>query len=343
MPDKPQDGEEGEVGARGMCQDNEHGDSVPLTAPHLAIGCYKIVFRAPQGAHFPEYAGSAWRGALGHALKRALCITHAPVCKTCLLYHACGYAYVFETPPPLHTSKMRRYDAVPHPFLLNVVEDQHIAPDDTYPLGLMLVGRANAHLGYLIHALAEAGRRGVGTGRQSLILEQVAQKTDAGRDTIIYTAGGTLGAHAPQEWPCPPVPSQVRMLFETPLRLRRQETYLGPTTLRFADLFGALLRRISMLTYFHSETPLVTDFAGLVRAAEGIGFTETEFVWQDWTRYSGRQKTLLEMGGVIGSADLVGSDIAPFWPYLWLGQWVHVGKGTSMGLGRYRLESTASL
>ncbi len=326
-----------------MCRDNEHTDSAPPATPHLAVGSYKIVFQAPQGAHFPEYAGSAWRGALGHALKRALCITHAPVCKTCLLYHACGYAYVFETPPPVHAGKMRRYDAVPHPFLLNVVEDQHVAPGDTYPVGLTLVGRANAHLGYLIHALAEAGRRGVGTGRQPLILEYVAQKTSAECDTTIYAAGGTLEAHAPSEWPCPPVPSRVRVLFETPLRLRRQETYLGPTTLGFADLFGALLRRISMLTYFHSDTPLVTDFAGLARAAEGIGFSKTELVWQDWTRYSSRQKTLLEMGGVIGSADLVGQDILPFWPYLWLGQWVHAGKGTSMGLGRYRLENAASL
>jgi CRISPR/Cas system endoribonuclease Cas6 (RAMP superfamily) len=27
-----------------------------------------------------------------------------------------------------------------------------------------------------------------------------------------------------------------------------------------------------------------------------------------------------------------------FWPYLWLGQWTHAGKGTSMGMGAYTIQ-----
>ena len=44
------------------------------------------------------------------------------------------------------------------------------------------------------------------------------------------------------------------------------------------------------------------------------------------------------MGGVVGSFDLAGAALGPFWPVLWLGQWTHAGKGCSMGLGRYVLE-----
>ena len=44
------------------------------------------------------------------------------------------------------------------------------------------------------------------------------------------------------------------------------------------------------------------------------------------------------MGGLVGSFELAGPDIEPFWPLLWLGQWTHAGKGSSMGLGRYVLE-----
>lgn len=32
-------------------------------------------------------------------------------------------------------------------------------------------------------------------------------------------------------------------------------------------------------------------------------------------------------------------DLAPFWPYLVFGQWAHVGKDATFGLGRYRLET----
>ena len=44
------------------------------------------------------------------------------------------------------------------------------------------------------------------------------------------------------------------------------------------------------------------------------------------------------MGGVVGSFDLAGATLGPFWPVLLLGQWTHAGKGCSMGLGRYVLE-----
>ena len=30
---------------------------------------------------------------------------------------------------------------------------------------------------------------------------------------------------------------------------------------------------------------------------------------------------------------------AAFWPYLVFGQWTHVGGGTTVGLGRYRIEA----
>lgn len=43
------------------------------------------------------------------------------------------------------------------------------------------------------------------------------------------------------------------------------------------------------------------------------------------------------MSGIVGRAELSGEALAACLPLLWLGQWLHVGKGTSMGLGRYVL------
>ena len=42
------------------------------------------------------------------------------------------------------------------------------------------------------------------------------------------------------------------------------------------------------------------------------------------------------MGGVVGTMTYEG-EIGEFLPLLVLGSWVNVGKGTSLGLGRYAL------
>jgi hypothetical protein len=127
-------------------------------------------------------------------------------------------------------------------------------------------------------------------------------------------------------------------VLETPLRLRAKDHYLNPERFHFGPLFSNLLRRISLLTTFHTDTPLETDFAALAQTARRIEVESMELRWHDWTRYSSRQDTLLKMGGLLGWVTLAGSDLSPFWPYLWLGQWTHAGKGSSMGLGKYRLE-----
>jgi CRISPR/Cas system endoribonuclease Cas6 (RAMP superfamily) len=44
------------------------------------------------------------------------------------------------------------------------------------------------------------------------------------------------------------------------------------------------------------------------------------------------------MGGLVGSVHLEMRGLEDFWPYLWLGQWTHAGKGTSMGMGAYTIK-----
>ena len=157
----------------------------------------------------------------------------------------------------------------------------------------------------------------------------------------IYRPGEPLTVQ-PAQMPQPaPMPPQARLVLETPLRLRRGEHHVGPEDFRFSDLFSSLLRRVSMLTYFHTDTPLETDFAELVRRSKAVRLTAADLHWHDWTRFSSRQQTTMEMGGLLGAVELDLAGMDPFWPYLWLGQWTHAGKGTSMGLGKYRIEVAA--
>jgi hypothetical protein len=305
--------------------------------PDLPIADFKFEFRMEGRCALPAYAGSAWRGALGHALKRAVCVVRDTACADCMLYRTCVYPYLFETPPPQDSAKMRRYDSAPHPYALLV----DAAPDagPAYTLGLTLFGRAHRYLPYLIHALEKAGKQGIGGKRQLFELTQVVQADpgDASAWRKVYRPGQALTPRPSLSPALPPVPQSLAIKIETPLRLRNRERYVTPESFRFADLFGTLLRRISMLTHFHADAPLETDFAGLTQKARAVELLDADLHWQDWTRYSSRQQAEMQMGGLLGCFGLDSASIEEFWPYLWLGQWTLVGKAATMGLGRYRI------
>jgi len=160
---------------------------------------------------------------------------------------------------------------------------------------------------------------------------------------VIWEDGGPLTSPDPLVPEPPPAPPRLTLEFVTPLRVKRGEHLVRPERFEFHDLFRNLLRRVSLLGYFHSGQELEADFRGLTQAARACPVLARDLHWREWTRYSSRQRTTLEMGGLVGSITLDGVAMGPFWPYLWLGQWTHAGKGTSMGLGRYHLHEAASL
>jgi hypothetical protein len=125
----------------------------------------------------------------------------------------------------------------------------------------------------------------------------------------------------------------------TPTRLKF-DGKLSPT-LEFHILIRNLLRRISLLYYFHCGEELNLNFKGLIEEAKGVKVQQENLQWFDWERYSNRQETRMMMGGFIGYIVLQGH-FEPFMPFLMLGEHIHVGKGTSFGLGKYKVEEPKS-
>lgn len=304
----------------------------------MPLGRYRAEFSASDPVRFSDFPGSAWRGALGHALKRTVCVTRIPQCGDCVLYRSCLYPYFYDTPPAADAAKMRRYLTAPHPFIL---EPESGGATNDYRLVFTLVGQANRHLPVFVHALKEAVRseRGVSGNRLDLVRIEQEILPGTGEWRLIYESDGYLVPLAPHTPAVPAVeggPYEIQIC--TPLRVKREGRHVGPEDFRFADLFGNVLRRISMLMQFHTDTPLQADFRRLVDAAKEVT-AEKDLRWQDLTRYSARQKTVMKLGGVIGSLRVDASSIDEFWPFLWLGQWIHAGSGATMGLGYYRIAS----
>jgi hypothetical protein len=312
----------------------------PLMMPELPFSVFLFNFHGNTPIRLPPYPGSAWRGAFGHALKRTVCVVRNTPCAECLLKSSCAYSYLFETPPPANSEKMRKYTSAPHPFVLQMpLAEQR--QDTRYPLRLVVFGHGQRFFPYLVHALKTAGDDGLGGHRQVLQLETVEQLFPALAPKPVYR-GGKLDFLNPPAMPAiPPMPGRIRLSIHTPLRIKQDRKNVGGAHFSFAPFFGNLLRRISMLTYFHTDTPLATDFASLMHRAGTVEFVDTKLRWHDWTRYSSRQQTEMQLGGVLGSLELDPEGLEDFWPYLWLGQWVHAGKATSMGLGHYSIEAAS--
>src|SRR4030042_4120219 len=79
---------------------------------------FNFFLKALDCIHLPAYKGSTLRGGFGHAFKKIVCVNKEKICESCLLKQKCAYSYIFETPPPSDTSKMRKYPYAPHPFVI---------------------------------------------------------------------------------------------------------------------------------------------------------------------------------------------------------------------------------
>ena len=161
-----------------------------------------------------------------------------------------------------------------------------------------------------------------------------------GRHKVIYRGHDKMLAASivPVQWPDiidspPPEGSKIRLTFLTPTRVKYENSLTK--NLEFHVFFRNLLRRISLLSYFHCAQKLDdSGFKDLIEQATKVKTISRTLYWNDWERYSNRQETRMNMGGFIGEAIYEGN-FEPFWPYIRLGEYVHVGKGSGFGLGRY--------
>jgi len=316
----------------------------------FSIARFKFVIQAEGHLGLPPYKGSTFRGGFGHALRRVVCITKGRDCAECLLYQKCVYSYIFETPPPPDSKIMRKYPKAPHPFvLIPPLEDKReYEQGEKITFGLNLIGKAIDYLPYFIFTFEELGRMGIGKDKGKFFLQEVYGLNLEEGEKLIYRGeqrkllnlfsiqypfrdgfdqyGSVDGREETDE---------LTLRFLTPIRIKYNGT-VGHE-LEFHILVRNLLRRISSLAYFHcSEDPARIDFKGLISNAEKIKINANHLRWYEWERYSSRQKTTMNLGGFIGEITYEG-DFGLFMTLITLGQYTHVGKNCTFGLGKYKV------
>lgn len=323
---------------------------------------FTFIMEAEEEINLPSYKGSTFRGAFGTQFRRVVCALKKEDCRDCLLKQRCVYAYIFESYSPDGANILGRVNAIPHPFVIEPPEEekQLYHAGQTFSIGLILIGEAIQYLPYFIYTFDLLGKNGIGRGRGSCQLKEVYTVNPQGNTKLIYcsktrkvesfseecidlsqpifsvTEGSVPGnlKNATEE---------ITLRFLTPTRLK----YGGKLTidLEFHIFIRQLLRRLFLLRHYYCKDNLTdADVSGegyhriLIDGACSTGIKESNLQWCDWERYSRRQDTRMKLGGFVGDIVYKGI-ISPFYPFIEAGKILHVGKGTSFGLGKYTIES----
>ncbi len=300
----------------------------------LPIAPLRLRLEAVGPLHVPQYKGALFRGGFGQFFRDLVCVTRAPACNGCRHVESCPYSLVFETPVlPEKFSVLRKYPNAPHPFVLVPPLDPRtlIPPGTSLCVDLTLIGRGMGYLPYFIRVMEAMGASGRYGGR--FRLREIVSTTDGSR---VYD--GVMGKilQEPPMWPGPecagPV-ERLRLDFLTPLRMRTEGRYNARPD--FVAVTHALLRRVHLLWSIYGGGDGDAGWMRpLLAQADGVRTEASEFQMYEWGRTSGRQKRWIEGDGVVGYVEAAGR-LTELMPYFRLGEWVNVGSGTSMGLGRY--------
>src|SRR5437773_11304369 len=144
-------------------------DSILRELQKISFASFVFHLCATTELYLPPYKGSTLRGAFGTVFKDTVCVVDHRDCDRCILRLKCAYPYIFDTPIPESSARMRKYERAPHPFVIDppLETRQFYKARDPLSFGLTLIGKAVDYLPYFIYAFERMGTtRGIGKGRR---------------------------------------------------------------------------------------------------------------------------------------------------------------------------------
>ncbi|MEO0082693.1 MAG: CRISPR system precrRNA processing endoribonuclease RAMP protein Cas6 [candidate division WOR-3 bacterium] len=278
-----------------------------------------------------EPLGRMLHGVLGSGLRRVVCPCGDGVrCDQCPTSADCAYSYIFESPPPKDTSLRYADRYHPHPY---VIDPPPAGTDAVSEISfdVILVGRAIEYLPLVVLAL-ERTRLGSVRAR----LREVADSAKA-EPRAVFVAG--RGFIAPPSRVCfeamrqegaAPGCERLTIRFVQPTLIQSQNRMVR-RILRFETLLRALVRRLTRLGEYHCGIRPVLDKDRFYLAAEQVEIGSSSLRWE---QEQGNRHQPAD--GLRGEVTYFGP-LAEYLPILRMGEHLHVGKGTTIGLGRYEL------
>ena len=312
---------------------------------------YRFTYTVQEPLRMPTYKGNVFRSRFGYILRYIACIGDEDECQiTCQQPNKCVYSKCFETPVPKDSQILRGQPYAPHPFILQPPHTGKLeyASGDTFTCNIILIGDAINLLPWIVLTFHEMGKRRIGLQgkRGQCRLEKVESlaafsydqtETIFTAETEMLTDDGIILNIDDVMHNTPEITDTVELEFLTPTSVKVDGKWTKDLT--FEHLIRNLLRRIRFLSYFHCGEDLDVDAHGLIKASADVKHV-SRLNWLRKDRYSYRAESSIPMGGFVGKIHFSG-EIEPFLPFIYLGEYLHIGHHTAFGFGQYRIVSTS--
>ena len=309
----------------------------------------------------PEDPGSMLRGAFGHALKglseAATLFKNSNTSDLVNNNEEQAYSTIFEYSSG-YAGTLKR--GMPNPYVLKLpkLTDRHIEQGQTWEFSQLLIGEdAIQHLSIIILAWSQALSKGIGSTHKRYKVE--LEKVMCGEE-VLYQNSQIQTFNKDALVRCLPIESsliyqqlsslskdsdsRLRLNFLTQFRVQHKgKVAYQPEQLDIKLVFYALYNRTNQCHQLHDPDNDwnigFKDFSEYKNLIETLSF-ESDLTSSRLTRYSSRQERNVTLFGLKGSITVKGSSdtLKKLLPLLCLGEYLHIGKSTALGLGQYKLE-----
>jgi hypothetical protein len=220
---------------------------------------------------------------------------------------------------------------------------------DKLRFGLLLMGRAIEYLPYIIYAVSCMARRGLGADRAPFELTEVFEILANKEKSKIYSGetGRIVNHHSSSQSLHDLVTSRMQELAVVKESAAVKLRCLTPTRITedgrlkkdmsFTLLMKNLWRRVTYAIGVHGDARAKLPYQELIERADSVETFSSILAWDDWERYSNRQKRRMHLGGFIGEIEYAGAAIEELLPLIVAGEILHIGKNTAFGLGKFKI------
>lgn len=302
-----------------------------------------VRFQAQKACKLPVYKSPMLRGALGHSILESIEDNGSNYWNVILEKL---FEDFFKGERGDKTTKFNSVKTTPHPFSIYCENmNCNFSQGDCFDFEFVIYGYAIIHLPMVLYSLDTLAENGLGKIKSSFKLVNARAININGSQVELFDNGKVLQERLSDDICHEVMPPNVDALcsesVEAIIKLKSPTRWSqgvnSKTEFVFYDFFKAVLRRVSMLSYFWSKDEWSDfEFKLLLDSVKEITPTKVNLEWVSYKRYSSVQDKEVLLNGWQGEVRFKNMP-AGIADILKSASLVNIGKGAVFGSGKFSI------